>query len=84
MLEHGVSALIVSPSYGDEGATFGATAARAGVPAMQVLRQVAGDTALFPLAVPDYVQRAAGWPQITFWQAGRGRSPSSAGLKGAR
>ena len=53
MLEHGVSALIVSPAYGDEGATFGAIA-RAGVPAMQVLRQVAGDTAQVPFAVPDY------------------------------
>lgn len=53
MLEHGVSALIVSPCYGDDGATFDAIA-RAGVPALQVLRQVEADTARFPFAVPDY------------------------------
>lgn len=52
MLEHGVSALIVSPAYGDEAATFDAIA-RANVPALQVLRQVA-DTARFPFAAPDY------------------------------
>ena len=52
MLEHGVSALIVSPAYGDEAATFDAIA-RANVPALQVLRQVA-DSARFPFAAPDY------------------------------
>ncbi len=52
MLEHGVSALIVSPAYGDEAATFDAIA-RASVPALQVLRQVV-DTARFPFAAPDY------------------------------
>ncbi len=52
MLEHGVSALIVSPAYGEEARTFDAIA-RANVPALQVLRQVA-DTARFPFAAPDY------------------------------
>lgn len=52
MLEHGVSALIVSPAYGDEAATFDAIA-RANVPALQVLRQVV-DTGRFPFAAPDY------------------------------
>ncbi|WP_333816008.1 LacI family DNA-binding transcriptional regulator [Tabrizicola sp.] len=52
MLEHGVSALIVSPAYGEEAATFDAIA-RANVPALQVLRQVA-DNARFPFAAPDY------------------------------
>jgi LacI family transcriptional regulator len=52
MLEHGVSALIVSPAYGDEAATFDAIA-RANVPTLQVLRQVV-DTARFPFAAPDY------------------------------
>lgn len=52
MLEHGVSALIVSPAYGDEAATFDAIA-RANVPALQVLRQVV-DSARFPFAAPDY------------------------------
>lgn len=52
MLEHGVSALIVSPAYGDEAATFDAIS-RASVPALQVLRQVV-DTSRFPFAAPDY------------------------------
>ena len=52
MLEHGVSALIVSPAYGDEAATFDAIA-RANIPALQVLRQVV-PTDRFPFAAPDY------------------------------
>ncbi|MFN3280967.1 MAG: LacI family DNA-binding transcriptional regulator [Tabrizicola sp.] len=52
MLEHGVSALIVSPAYGDEAATFDAIA-RSNVPALQVLRQVV-PTTRFPFAAPDY------------------------------
>ncbi|MDX5350554.1 MAG: LacI family DNA-binding transcriptional regulator [Paracoccaceae bacterium] len=52
MLEHGVSALIVSPAYGDEAATFDAIA-RANVPALQVLRQVV-EPGRFPFAAPDY------------------------------
>jgi LacI family transcriptional regulator len=51
MLEHGVSALIVSPAYGDETA-FDAIA-RANVPALQVLRQVVTSTRV-PFAAPDY------------------------------
>lgn len=51
MLEHGVSALIVSPAYGDE-AAFDAIA-RANVPALQVLRQVV-PTSRAPFAAPDY------------------------------
>lgn len=53
MIEHGVSGLIISPVYGDEEATFGQLA-RAGVPAMQVLRKVSPRTDLFPFASPDY------------------------------
>lgn len=53
MLEHSVSALIVSPAYGDEAATFDAIA-RANVPALQVLRRVVEDTTRFPFAAPDY------------------------------
>jgi LacI family transcriptional regulator len=52
MLEHSVSALIVSPAYDDEAATFDAIA-RSNIPALQVLRQVA-DSARFPFAAPDY------------------------------
>lgn len=51
MLEHGVSALIVSPAYGDE-AAFDAIA-RANVPALQVLRQVVPSDRV-PFAAPDY------------------------------
>jgi LacI family transcriptional regulator len=51
MLEHGVSALIVSPAYGDETA-FDAIA-RANVPTLQVLRQVV-PTSRTPFAAPDY------------------------------
>jgi LacI family transcriptional regulator len=53
MLEHGVSALIISPAYGREGDTFDAIA-RAGIPCLQVLRKVVADVAQFPFAAPDY------------------------------
>lgn len=54
MIEHGVSALIISPAYGEETATFNAIA-RASIPAMQVLRNVESRTDIFPFAAPDYV-----------------------------
>lgn len=54
MIEHGVAALIISPAYGDDAATFDAIE-RAGIPAMQVLRNVDPRTDLFPFAAPDYV-----------------------------
>jgi LacI family transcriptional regulator len=53
MIEHGVSALVISPTYGDEAATFDPIA-RANIPAMQVLRQVDARTDLFPFASMDY------------------------------
>jgi LacI family transcriptional regulator len=53
MIEHGVSALVISPAYGDEEATFGPLI-RAGIPAMQVLRKVDSRTGTFPFAAPDY------------------------------
>lgn len=52
MIEHGVAGLIISPAYGEEEATF-APLERAGIPALQVLRQVA-DPGRFPFAGPDY------------------------------
>ena len=54
MIEHGVSALIMCPAYGDTLATFDAIA-RGGIPTMQMLRRV--DTRLdkFPLIAPDYL-----------------------------
>ncbi|SPH17198.1 Maltose regulon regulatory protein MalI [Defluviimonas aquaemixtae] len=54
MIEHGVSAFIISPAYGEESATFGAIE-RAAIPAMQVLRGVEPRRELFPFAAPDYV-----------------------------
>lgn len=53
MVEHGVSALIISPAYGGEDEAFGLLE-RAGVPAMQVLRKVSARTDLFPFSAPDY------------------------------
>lgn len=53
MIEHGVSAIVISPAYGAEPGAFDAIA-RAGIPAIQVLRQVDGRTDLFPFAAPDY------------------------------
>jgi len=53
MIEHGVAALVISPTYGDEW-SFDALL-RAGVPALQVLRQV-DRRAAFPFASFDYVE----------------------------
>ena len=53
MIEHGVSALIICPAYGDTSATFD-TIARGGIPTMQMLRRVDQRLDLFPLIAPDY------------------------------
>ena len=53
MIEHGVSALVISPTYGEEAATFGALA-QGGIPTLQVLRRVEADTARFPFSAPDF------------------------------
>lgn len=53
MIEHGVSALVISPTYGAEAATFGALA-QGGIPTLQVLRRVEPDTDRFPFSAPDY------------------------------
>ncbi|WP_309664612.1 LacI family DNA-binding transcriptional regulator [Tabrizicola sp.] len=55
MVEHGVSALVISPTYGDAEATFGPLA-RAGIPVLQVLRHVGQDTETFPFASFDYAK----------------------------
>lgn len=52
MIEHGVSALILCPAYGAS-ETFDRIA-RAGIPAMQMLRRVDDRLDLFPFAAPDY------------------------------
>ncbi len=53
MIEHGVSALLLCPAYGDTKATFDAIA-RAGIPAMQMLRKVDDRLLNFPFMAPDY------------------------------
>lgn len=53
MIEHGVSAFVVSPTYGGEDRPFDRIE-RAGIPTMQVLRQVDERTDLFPFASHDY------------------------------
>ncbi|MBO3761584.1 LacI family DNA-binding transcriptional regulator [Ciceribacter sp. L1K22] len=53
IIEHGISALVISPAYGEEMATFDLIA-RAGIPTMQVLRKVDPRIDLFPFAAPDY------------------------------
>lgn len=53
MIEHGISALVITPAYGGDGGDFDRVA-RAGVPAMQLLRQADPRTDLFPFAAPDY------------------------------
>lgn len=54
MIEHGVSALIICPAYGEHSTAFDAIA-RAGIPAMQMLRQIDERLDLFPFAAPDYL-----------------------------
>ncbi len=53
MIEHGVSALVISPTYGGEETTFDPLL-RAGLPVMQVLRKVDPRVDLFPFTAPDY------------------------------
>ena len=53
MIEHGVSALVISPTYGGEETTFDPLV-RAGLPVMQVLRKVDQRVDLFPFTAPDY------------------------------
>ncbi|MDB9839467.1 LacI family DNA-binding transcriptional regulator [Planktomarina temperata] len=53
MIEHGVSALLLCPAYGETRATFD-TIARAGIPTMQLLRKVDDRLFQFPFLAPDY------------------------------
>ncbi|MCY6382295.1 LacI family DNA-binding transcriptional regulator [Hoeflea prorocentri] len=53
MIEHDVSAFVISPSYGGDEQPFDRIR-RAGIPTMQVLRQVDERTDLFPFASHDY------------------------------
>ena len=53
MIEHGVTAMVISPAYGQEEMTFDPLL-RARVPVMQVLRKVDARVEHFPFAAPDY------------------------------
>lgn len=53
MIEHGVSGFLISPTYVDEAEGLEAVR-RAGIPAMQVLRQIDARTDAFPFASLDY------------------------------
>lgn len=53
MIEHGVSAFLISPAYGEDTESF-ERIRRAGIPTMQVLRKFDARTEIFPFASPDY------------------------------
>jgi len=55
MLEHDVSALMISPCYGDVSSAFDAIT-RAGLPVLQVLRKVGGDIFSLPFFSHDYAE----------------------------
>ncbi|MBO6758686.1 MAG: LacI family DNA-binding transcriptional regulator [Roseibium sp.] len=58
MIEHGVSAFVISPAYDATPAAF-ERIERAGIPAMQVLRQIDPRTDVFPFASLDYATGGA-------------------------
>jgi len=58
MIEHGVSAFVISPTYGNGPDTFDQIA-RAGVPCLQVLRKADDRLDLFPFASFDYASGSA-------------------------
>ncbi len=58
MIEHGVTALVISPTYGAPDDAFDALA-RAELPVLQVLRQTDARTNLFPFSSFDYASGSA-------------------------
>jgi len=58
MIEHGVSAMVISPAYGGADETFDQLA-RSGLPVLQVLRRMDERTDLFPFASFDYATGSA-------------------------
>ena len=58
MIEHGVSAMVISPAYGEAANTFDQLA-RTGLPVCQVLRKGDDRTDLFPFASFDYATGSA-------------------------
>ena len=80
MIEHGVSALLICPAYGETAATFDAIA-RARIPALQLLRRVDERLDRFPFIAPDY---AAGTAEATRHLLARGATAPAfvGGLEG--
>lgn len=58
MIEHGVAGLIIAPAFGDPGPVMDQIAA-AGIPALQVLRQLEGSEGQIPFASFDYASGGA-------------------------
>src|SRR6056297_2333860 len=58
MIEHGVDAVVISPTYGDPASVFDPLAL-AGIPTLQVLRRMDPRTELFPFASFDYAAGSA-------------------------
>lgn len=54
MIEHGVSALMIAPTYGGDDAPF-KDIEQAGIPTVQVLRSLSDDSISFPLFSMDYI-----------------------------
>lgn len=54
MIEHGVSALMIAPTYGGDEAPF-RDIKQASIPTIQVLRSLSGDSVSFPLFSMDYI-----------------------------
>jgi LacI family transcriptional regulator len=90
MIEHGVSAMVISPAYGGDSEPFDILA-RAGTPTMQVLRMVDPRTDLFPFAAPDYAKGSklatdhvieAGSRRIAFVGGLEGRAVTSERMSG--
>jgi LacI family transcriptional regulator len=80
MLEHGVSALILSPAYGDVANSIAAIE-RSGVPTIQVMRQISSDYAKFPFLAPDYLTGGRMATRVLL-QAGARRIAFVGGLEG--
>lgn len=70
MIEHGVSAFVISPAYGKAPDTFDQIA-RAGVPCMQVLRRADERLDLFPFASFDYASGSVAATRHLFDQGAR-------------
>lgn len=81
MIEHGVSFIIISPCYGGGGEGFDSIA-RAGIPALQVLRRVDSRKDIFPFAAPD--SRSGGRIATEHLLSGRqGRVAFVGGIEGS-